>query len=133
MTQKLTDKDIAIRFQEAVYTLKRLPKPYVMGYHTLWPPIVYTTWEIMQQEKRPFRLGPPLPAAIDRMEEVFKWIVWLEIEERKLVWMRATRLPWPVICKQIGLSKTVVFQRWLIAMLKVAKRHNEGKKYSRGG
>ncbi len=124
MTQKLTDKDIAMRFEEAVYTLKRLPKPYVMGFHTLWPPIVYTTWEIQQQEKKPLRLGPPMPAAIDRMEETFKWIAWLEVEERQIVWLRASRLPWKAICTRVGLSRTAATKHWLIAMLKIAKRHN---------
>lgn len=127
MREKLTDKDIALRFQEAVYTLKRLPKPYVMGYHTLWPPIVYTTWEIMAQERKPLRLGPPQPAAIDRMEEAFRWIAWLEVEERKIVWLRAARMPWRAICLQAGLSRTAATKVWLIAMLKIAKRHNDAK------
>lgn len=127
MTQKLSDKDVALRFEEALYTLKRLPKAHVMGYHTLWPRIAYTTWEIMQQEKKPMRLGPPLPAAIDRMEEVFRWIVWLEVEERQIVWLRAARLPWRAICMRVGLSRTAATHRWLVAMLKVAKRHNDGK------
>ena len=124
MTVELTDKDVAARFEEALYTLKRLPKPYVMGYHTLWPTIVYTALEIMQQEKKRFRLGPPLPKAIDRMEETFVWISWLEVEERELVWLRAARMPWRVICTRIGASKTVARIRWTAALTKIARRKN---------
>lgn len=126
--RELTDKDVAARFEEALYTLRRLPKPYVMGYHTLWPPIVYTTWEIMQQEKRRFRLGPPLPNAIDRMMEVFVWITWLEVEERRLVWLRASRLSWKIICARIGVSRTVANERWINALKLIAKRANRKQK-----
>ncbi len=128
MTEKLTDKDIAARFEEALYTLKRLPKPFVMGYHTLWPTVVYTALEIMQQEKKRFRLGPPLPKAIDRMEDVFTWVAWLEEDDRHLVWMRAARMPWRMICTRIGVSKTVAWHRWTGALLKIAKRINADPK-----
>ena len=124
MTEQWTDKDIAARFEEALYTLKRLPKPSIMGYHTLWPTIVYTALEIMQQEKKRFRLGPPLPKAIDRMEETFTWIGWLELEERNLVWLRASRMSWRVICTRIGASKTVARTRWTAALVKIARRKN---------
>lgn len=128
MSEGLTEKDVAARFEEALYTLKRLPKPYVMGYHTLWPPIVYTTREIMQQEKKKFRLGPPLPKAIDRMEEVFVWIAWLETEERNLIWLRASRMPWRVICTRVGACRKIVWQRWMKALLKIAQRANKGRR-----
>lgn len=128
MTKRWTHKDVAARFEEALYTLKRLPKPYVIGYHTLWPPIVYTTWEIMQQEKPRFRLGPPLPRAIDQMEETFVWLAWLEVEERHLVWLRASRLPWKVICTRFGISRTVACERWTVALTRIAQGINRKQK-----
>jgi hypothetical protein len=124
MTDQWTDKDIAARFEQALYTLKRLPERRVGGYHKLWPPIVYDRLEIMQQEKKRFRLGPPLPRDIDRMEETFTWIGWLEVDERELVWLRAVRMPWRVICTRIGASKTVARTRWTAALMKIARRKN---------
>lgn len=124
----MTAKDIAARFEEALYTLKRLPKAYIMGYHTLWPPIVYTEMEIMQQEKRPMRLGPPLPDAIDRMEETFNWIFWLEIEEREIIWLRARRMPWRGVCMRVGLSRTEAWKRWATALEKIACQKNKRAK-----
>ena len=38
------------------------------------------------------RLPPPSAAAISRMEATLPWLRWLEIEDAKLVWMRAERL-----------------------------------------
>jgi hypothetical protein len=124
MTEKWTASEIADRFEEAIYTLKRLPKPKVQGYHNMWPPIVYTTWELLAQEKKPFRLGPPLPKAIDRMEQTFVWIGWLEEDERKMVWLRAARLPWRVICARFGVCKNTAAHRWTVALVKIAHRLN---------
>lgn len=65
--KKWTMVEIVDRFEEAVYTLKRLPPVRVMGYKTLWPPIILTVMEQLQAEKMPLRLGPPQPDAISRM------------------------------------------------------------------
>lgn len=124
MTDKWTANDVAAQFEEAIYTLKRIPKPKVQGFQCLWPAIVYTTWEIQAQEKRPFKLGPPLPDAIDRMEATFTWIGWLEVEERKMVWLRAARMPWKVVCERFGISKTTAGLRWTRALNKIAARLN---------
>ena len=128
MREELMNEDmVAARFKEAIYTLKRLPKPYVMGYHTLWPTVVYTALEIMQQDKKRFRLGPPLPKAIDRMEETLTWIGWLEVEERELVWLRASRMPWKVVCTHLGVCRKIAWQRWRAALLKIADRANKSR------
>jgi Domain of unknown function (DUF6362) len=62
------------------------------------------------------------------MEDVFVCISWLEEEERKLIWLRAFRLPWRVICTQLGISKTVASERWNTALLKIAQRVNRDPK-----
>ena len=132
MTDQWTDQDVAERFKSALYTLKRLPERRSGCYNKLWPPIVYDKLEIMQQEKKRFRLGPPLPKAIDRMEETFTWIAWLTPDERQLVWLRAARMPWREVCPRVGLSKTVAFQRWTASLLKIAKRLNRERKPIKG-
>lgn len=124
MADAWTAKDIADHFEEAIYTLKRLPKPRLQGYHNLWPPIAYTLWELLAQEKRPFRLGPPQPDAIDRLEQTFEWIGWLEPEERKMIWLRARRVPWRMICVRFGVCKNTAAHRWTVALLKISHRLN---------
>ena len=122
--QHWTGTDVSNQFEEAVSTLRRLPRVTVQGFKTTWPSIVYTTWELMAQEKLPLRLGPPSAIAIDEMEEAFRWIAWLDVEERKLVWMRAANLPWRAVCGRMGVSRTTAWQHWTIAMLKIANRLN---------
>jgi hypothetical protein len=125
--QHWTGKEVSEQLEEAVRTLRRLPRHTVMGYRTLWPPIIYTTWELLAQEKLPLRLGPPSAQAIDRMEETFRWIVWLDVDERKMVWLRAANYPWKVVCQRFGMSRTTAWQHWTMAMLKIAHRLNGEK------
>ena len=75
--EKWTAKIVADRLEEAVSTLRRLPPVKVQGYFNLWPMMKYTEMEILQMEKQPMRLRA-LPPAIDRLEETFEWMPWLE-------------------------------------------------------
>ena len=119
-----TVTDITDRFEEAAQTLKRLPPVRVQGYSSTWPEIVRTVMEQLQADRLPMRLGPPLPDAISRMEETINWVFWLEEDERRLVWLRAARVPWRPICWQLGCERTKAWQMWTIALLKVATRLN---------
>jgi hypothetical protein len=119
-----TVTDITDRFEEAAQTLKRLPPVRVQGYSSTWPEIVRTVMEQLQADRLPMRLGPPLPDAISRMEETINWVFWLEEDERRLVWLRAARVPWRPICWQLGCGRTKAWQMWTIALLKVATRLN---------
>ena len=123
--KKWTMTDVADRFEEAVYTLKRMPSVRVQGYFNAWPEIVRTTMEQLQADRVPQRMGPPPADAISRMEETIQWIFWLDgEEERKLVWLRAARVPWKPICWRLGCGRTKAWQMWSYALLKIATRLN---------
>jgi hypothetical protein len=117
----LTERYVEERIREAVRTLRRLPEAKAQGYVCLWPAIKHDPVEILNMEKTPFRLGPPMPDEIDRMEEVlFVWLKWLEPDERRLVWLRAERVRWKVICGRIGCDRTTAWRRYRIALAKLA-------------
>jgi hypothetical protein len=122
---KWTVTDVADQFEEAVSTLRRLPRIKVQGHFNAWPTVVHSTVELMQAEKKPLRLGPPSSSAISRMEECFEWVFWLDDEtERKLVWLRAKKVYWKQICWQVGFSRTKAWQLYTIALLKIVTRLN---------
>ena len=50
--------------------------------------------------------------AIDRMLETMQWVLWLEVEQRHLVWMRAERYRWKEICCRFGCDRTTAWRRW---------------------
>ena len=74
----LSPNEIEDRFEEAARTLRRLPDDGArQGYFNVWPPIVRTTWEIMAMERQPMKVWAT-PQSIDRMDECFAWLFWLE-------------------------------------------------------
>lgn len=117
--------DVIDRFEQAISTLKRLPPVRVQGYISNWPPVIRTVMEQLQAEKTPVYLGPPQADAISRMEETIQWIFFLEDEEeRRLIWLRAARVPWKPIYRRLGCGRTTAHYRYRMALLKIVIRLN---------
>lgn len=120
-----TAQDVADRFREAVITLRRLPPVKVQGYFNLWSAI-HTSEEVAAMEPRPLRITPS-PAAISRLEETMFWVLWIEEEERRLIWARAARVPWKRLCWQLGCDRTTAWRRWQRALWTIAGRLNAAR------
>ena len=84
-----TMDDVAARFAEAAETGRRLPRVRVQGYFNVWPAFVRDGWEGFDDKDYEYRPLPPTPEAIERMLETMRWMQWLEVEQRHLVWMRS--------------------------------------------
>lgn len=119
-----TNDDVAKRFEEAANTGRRLPPVRVQGYFNTWPAILRQPWETYSGDDVLYRF-PPDPAAIDRMEETMRWVLWLTEEQRHLVWMRAEERGWREICRRFGCDRTTAWRRWQKALDIVACRLNE--------
>ncbi len=126
MKQKKTvtvkQKYVEDRIHNAARTLRRLPEERVQGYFSTWPKIKRDEMEILQMEKEPMRIRPSMDD-ITQMEEVlFVWLRWLEVDERKLVWQRAERVRWKLICAQFGVGRTKAWEMYKCALGKIAAR-----------
>lgn len=119
-----TVEDVAARFAEATRTARRLPPVPVQGYFNVWPTIIRQQWETLSHEAIPMRPVPPSPEAIERMEEAMRWVQWLEVEDRHLVWMRAKDVPWNRIARRFGCNRTTAWRRWQKALQVVSNRIN---------
>jgi hypothetical protein len=129
-----TRREISERFEDALKTLRRMPSVRVQGYFNAWPPIVRTTMEILQMEVEPLRLGPPSAEAISQMEETIQWIFFLDTEEeRRMVWLRAARVPWRPICARLGVCRTTAYQLHKEALVKIATALNLKRNGGRNG
>jgi Domain of unknown function (DUF6362) len=115
---------VAERFAEAVEVLARLPEERARGFYDLWPRLIGTPYGHS-------RLAAPPPEAIDRMDEVLGWLCWLDPEERRIVWLRAEGLPWKRITYRLGIGRTTAWQRWTMALLKIASRLNAADEQKR--
>jgi hypothetical protein len=97
--------------------LARLPEERARGFYDLWPRLV-------GEPCRCLRPAAPSPEAIDRLDEALSWLLWLEPRERHLVWLRADGMPWKWITRRVGIGRTTAWQRWTVALLKIATRLN---------
>jgi hypothetical protein len=113
--QRWDSQVVAKRLEEAADTLARLPEQRVHGVYDLWPKLIGAAGR---------QAGPAAasPEAIDRMDEALGWLLWLEFEERQLVWLRAGGLPWKWITRRMGVGRTTAWQRWSTALLKIVVR-----------
>jgi hypothetical protein len=116
-----TEALVAERFEACVQTLRKLPPVRVGGYVSTWPDIVYSPQEINRQEPKPIRFTAS-PDEITRMEETLTWFPWVNEAERKLLWLRAERVPWRVIARKTGFPKTSAQRYWQVALRKIARR-----------
>jgi hypothetical protein len=118
---------VAARFHDAVVTGRRLPPVRVQAYFNLWPTIVREKWERYADPERVIRF-PPDPADVDQMIEAMRWVQWLDVESRHLVWMRADNFEWNEIGRRFGCCRTTAWRRWQMAIALIAGRLNESTK-----
>ena len=114
-----TTDEVANRFHEAAITARRLPPVRVQGYFNTWPPIVRQSWEVLGADDAIYRSYPPTPQAVERMLEAMRWVQWLEVEQRHLVWMRANRYEWQQIGRRFSRDRNTAARRWNKAIKKV--------------
>ncbi len=119
-----TIEDVAARFEEAASTGRRLPPVRVQGYFNTWPIIVRKEWEAFAADEHVYRPFPPTPDAVDRMLETMKWVQWLEVEQRHLVWMRAKRYGWRDITIRFACDRSTAWRRWQRALEIVTEKLN---------
>ena len=95
----LTPREIEDRFEEAALTLRRLPeRNRPRGYASSWPPVVHDAMQAYgYTPEAPMRIVPSA-AAITRMEECFDWLLILDPEDARIVWLRAEGVRWRQVC-----------------------------------
>ena len=116
-----TTEQVAQRFDEAVSVLDVLPQPKSLGYAKRWPDMLYLPRELARQTPTPMRLQAT-PQQVTRMEETLTWITWVQPQTRQLIWYRAEALPWRLIAKRVGLSKTTAQRHWQKGLQVIANK-----------
>lgn len=119
-----TVEAVAARFEEAARTGRRLPPVRVQGYFNTWPQIVRQRWEVFCDDEPIPRLYPPCPEAVERMLQTMRWVLWLEVEQRHLIWMRANRHGWQHIGQRLACDRNTAARRWHKAVEVVVEQLN---------
>jgi len=119
-----TVDDVAARFAEAAETAHKLPRVRPGGYYNPWMTLAVQVPERYPDLERLYRPMPPSPKAVERMLETMRWVRWLEVEQRHLVWMRANRYEWQQIGRRFACDRNTAARRWRRLMELVAWRLN---------
>lgn len=107
-----TEEKVILAFEEAIRTLRKLPTSRIQGYFNSWPQVIYKEIEILRMQKKPIKLSAT-PESVARLEKVCVWINFLnEADDRKLIWLRAARTPWKIICNEFGVSRATANRKW---------------------
>jgi hypothetical protein len=122
--EQWTEESVADRFEEAVDTLRKLPAVRVNGYISAWPEIAYSKAEIAMMDRKP-RQWLATPQAISDMIESCKWINLLhKRDDRKIIWLRASKTPWKQICTELGICRSTAHYKWRNAIRTITKKLN---------
>ena len=123
-TSPRTVEDLANRFAEAAWTAHRLPRVGPRGYFNPWMTTAFQVPDRYPDPERLYRPMPPSPQDVERMLEAMRWVQWLEVEQRHLVWMRAKRYSWRDITIRFACDRTTAWRRWQQALQIVVDRLN---------
>ena len=119
-----TAEEVAARFADAADTAHKLPRVRLGGYFNPWMTLAMQVPERYPDPERLYRPMPPSPQAVERMLETMRWVQWLEVEQRHLVWMRANRYEWQQIGRRFACDRNTAARRWNKAIEKVAAELN---------
>lgn len=103
----------------AAYVERLMPPVRPPRYRCCMPEIVYTPQEIAFMDRRPV---PPRPTQWQVMvweKVILQWMPLLDVDERKLVWKRASRIPWKFLCREFGLSRNRLMGKHDKALIKI--------------
>ena len=120
---KWTHTEVARRFEKALFTLKKLPSIKVQGYLSSMPHVLRTIEEIKEMDPKLIRLKAT-PEEITELEQTLIWIRWVSIDERKLIWKKAARIPEKIIAYEFQIHRASVSRDWKNALLKICKTLN---------
>ena len=123
-TSPWTVEDVANRFAEAAWTAHRLPRVGPRGYFNPWMTTAFQVPDRYPDPERLYRPMPPSPQDVERMLEAMRWVQWLEVEQRHLVWMRAKRYGWRDITIRFACDRTTAWRRWQQALQIVVDQLN---------
>ena len=100
--KEITIEQIKNDLETAAYVERILPKVKVQGYQCFGKlfPIKYTEQEIAFMEKLPIKVKPTQEQITIWETVVLEWLPVLTPEESRLVWKRANRFPWKMLCRE---------------------------------
>lgn len=106
--------------KSAAYVDRLLPSVRAPKYKCCMPDIIYTEQEKIFMDKKPIKVIPT-KEQLELWEKVmFDWMPLLTVTERLLVWKRANRIPWKLLCRELGYERSQLWRRYQTALIKIS-------------
>lgn len=119
MTDEIIEK-IKYDLETAAYIDRLLPAVRAPKYRCCMPDIIYTEQEKIFMDKKPLKIRPNQEQISLWERVIFEWLPVLSVDERRLVWKRANRIPWKLLCREFGISRQGLSKNYNIALAKIA-------------
>jgi hypothetical protein len=111
------------RLELAADVMRAMPPVGPQGYVSAWPEYLSSFADKVGQEPR-MRKPLPSPRMITEADETLLWLRWLEPGDARLLWLRANRKPWKLVCWKIGISRATANRRWQYGIAVIVWRLN---------
>jgi hypothetical protein len=111
------------RLELAADVMRQMPGVKPQGHFNAWPEYLHSFADKVGQEPK-MRRPLPGPRMITQAGEAMLWLRWLEVDDARLVWLRADGKPWKQITWQFGLSRTAATRRWQYGLAVIVWRLN---------
>ena len=129
----ITPREIEDQFEDAALTLRRLPNPPgsgAKGHGQSWPEYIHDAKQAYGYEEARMRVVPSA-RDIQRMEDCIGWLMLINPEDARIVWLRADGMRWRQVCIRAGVVRSTAWGRWAASLLTIAKHLNAIEKTGR--
>ena len=117
---EITIEQIKQDLETAAYVDRLLPPVKAPKYRCFMPEIIYTPQELMFMDRRLLKVKPTQEQISLWERVVLEWLPILSINDRSLVWKRANRIPWKLLCREFGLERTEMWRRYHGVLIKIS-------------
>lgn len=117
---EITIEQIKQDLETAAYVDRLLPPVKAPKYRCCMPEIIYTPQELMFMDRRLLKVKPTQEQISLWERVVLEWLPILSINDRRLVWKRANRIPWKLLCREFGLERTEMWRRYHGVLIKIS-------------
>jgi hypothetical protein len=119
--------EVRARLKEAAAVLRALAlglRDRPAGLMAHWPDVVRQGFEAYGYDSVRLRPPAPSPAVVSRADAAVLWLLWLEDAPRRIVWARASGIPWRRLEDLDGRSHTTLRRVEGEALAAICRRLN---------
>ena len=119
--------EVRVRLKEAAGVLRALAlglRDRPAGLAARWPDVVRQGFEAYGYDSVRLRPPAPTPAAVSRADAAVLWLLWLDDAPRRIVWARASGIPWRRLEDLDGRSHTTLRRVEGEALAAICRRLN---------